>query len=50
LNIIIKKTYLKDKNYRRLRPNDPRHFIVGQFKDGVDPKQIARDFDEYLIK
>lgn len=34
----------------RLQPNDPRHFIVGQFKDGVDPKQIAKDFDEYLIK
>lgn len=34
----------------RFSPNKPNHFIVGEFAEGIDPLQVAVDFDELLIK
>ena len=34
----------------RFKPNRPNHKIVSDFAAGVDPLQVAADFDELLIK
>ena len=34
----------------RLKPNRPNHKIVSDFAAGIDPLQVATDFDELLIK
>ncbi len=34
----------------RFKPNRPNHKIVSDFAAGIDPLQVAADFDELLIK
>ncbi|MBV6641474.1 MAG: nucleoside hydrolase [Cyclobacteriaceae bacterium] len=34
----------------RFKPNRPNHKIVSDFAEGIDPLQVAADFDELLIK
>lgn len=34
----------------RLEPDNPRHFIIAEFEEGINPLEVAEDFDEYLIK
>jgi inosine-uridine nucleoside N-ribohydrolase len=33
----------------RLSPDEPRHHVIGEFAEGVDPLQVAADFDRYLV-
>lgn len=37
-------------NVWRKAPNDPRHFMVAEFADGIDGEKVAADFDELLVK
>ncbi|MPR31877.1 nucleoside hydrolase [Salmonirosea aquatica] len=34
----------------RMEPDDKRHALVNEFAEGVDPLEVARKFDELLIK
>lgn len=37
-------------NVWRVSPNKENHFMVAEFENGIDPQQVAKDFDSYLIK
>ncbi len=37
-------------NVWQREPDDPRHFMVAEFAEGIDPLKVASDFDELLIK
>jgi inosine-uridine nucleoside N-ribohydrolase len=34
----------------RLEPDNPKHFIIAEFEEGINPMEVAEDFDKYLIK
>gem|GEM_PF-5680262 len=42
--------FLKTVHMWRFKPNRPNHKIVSDFAAGIDPLQVAADFDELLIK
>lgn len=37
-------------NIWRLEPDHPNRFIVAEFEEGIDPADVASDFDQFLIK
>lgn len=37
-------------NVWRLEPDDKRHFLVNEFGAGIDPNEVAKTFDQLLIK
>src|SRR6056297_513754 len=37
-------------NVWRKAPDNPRHFIVAEFADGINGEQVASDFDKLLVK
>jgi inosine-uridine nucleoside N-ribohydrolase len=37
-------------NVWRRAPDKPNHFIVAEFAKGVDPLDVARDFDQLMVK
>ena len=34
----------------RFNPNNQNHHIIGEFAEGIDPLEVASDFDRYLIQ
>jgi len=34
----------------RFTPDWPHHYIIGEFAEGVEGKQVAMDFDKLLVK
>ncbi len=34
----------------RVAPDKPNHYIIGEFAEGTDPLQVARDFDALMAK
>jgi hypothetical protein len=34
----------------RLLPNDPRHQYINELKEGIDPEQVAKVFDELMVQ
>ena len=37
-------------NVWRREPDNSNHFIVAEFAEGVDPMDVARDFDQLMVK
>ena len=37
-------------NAWRLEPDDKRHFLINEFGPGIDPNEVAKTFDQLLIK
>ena len=31
----------------RINPNNPNHHIIGELAEGIDPLEVASDFNQY---
>jgi hypothetical protein len=34
----------------RINPDNPNHYIIGGFAEGIDALQVASDFDQLLAR